>query len=62
MTAEATVLISVIQLVPGAIEFTEQPYRFQVVENDPQNTLIGTVQARDTNSTFVPPSIIIHNA
>lgn len=58
LRAEATIFIDVIQFVPEAIEFSEQIYSFQVIENDPLGTLIGFVQATVSNSSVVPPSLM----
>ena len=57
LRAETTVFINVIQFVPEAIEFSEQVYNFQVTEMAPPGTLIGVVQATESNSTLTPPSL-----
>lgn len=53
----AIFFISIIQIIPEEIEFSEQLYRFQIAEDGLPDTLIGIVQAWDTNSSLTPPSI-----
>jgi protocadherin Fat 4 len=57
LRAEATVFIEVIQFIPETIEFSELMYYFQVVEDAEIGTLIGIVQATDSNSSLTPPSL-----
>ncbi len=58
MTGSATIFIAVIPVVPTVIEFTQQIYDFQVLENGPPDTLIGTIQAVDVSSSSVPRGIM----
>ena len=47
-----------VAIIPADIEFTEPTYTFQIAEDAPPNTLVGTIQAVDSNTSLVPPGLV----
>ena len=54
----ATLFVAIIPDTPADIEFTEPTYTFQIAEDAPLNTLVGTIQTVDTNISLVPPGLV----
>lgn len=57
MTARATVYVAILPVTPSSIEFTEQTYMFEIAEDALTNTVLGTVQALETNTSLVPQGL-----
>lgn len=60
LTASTTVFIVVIPATPTEVEFSEQTYYFDLVEDAPPDTLVGVVVATDSNSSYILPSLTYH--
>ena len=58
LTASATVYVAVIPVSPTSIGFTNQTYQFDLIEDAPPNTLIGIVEALETNTSRIPPNLV----
>ena len=54
----ATLFVAIIPDTPEDIEFTEPAYTFQIAEDAPPNTLVGTIQVMDSNTSLVPPGLV----
>ena len=52
MFVRTTVFVAVIPVTPEDIEFTEEVYNFNVYENSPPNSIVGSITALPTNSSL----------